>query len=139
MRPSLVIDASVALAWCFADEASEGTQGLLRRMSRDAAAVPSLWFIELANALAVAERKGRIQSHQTADFIRLIGQLDLEVDDHTEPRIFHYVLDLARTHQLSAYDATYLDLARRFGLPLATFDANLRRAAEASGVSLLTL
>jgi len=134
---AFVVDASVALAWCFHDEATDATRNLLRRMSSDVALVPSLWFLEIANILAVSERKGRIAPEQSSEFIRLVSHFDLEVDEHTERRTFTHVLDLSRTHGLSAYDATYLDLACHHRLPLATLDAPLRAAANALDVSLL--
>lgn len=139
MKSSFVVDASVAMAWCFQDEATDATRALLLRMSREAAVVPSLWFLEVANVLATAERRGRINPSQSAEFIRLVGRLDLEIDEHAEHRSLTHVLDLARAHKLSAYDAAYLDLAQRWVLPLASCDRALRLAATTLGIALIEL
>lgn len=132
-----VIDASVALAWCFDDEATEATRVLLDRFEDEHAEVPSLWHLELGNALAIGERNTRITPARTSEFIALIGGLPIVVDEQTPDRALSTVLDLARSERLSAYDASYLELAMRRGLPLATKDDDLARAARGVGVSLL--
>jgi predicted nucleic acid-binding protein len=133
----IVIDASVALAWCFDDEATEGTRALLDRFEHERGEVPSLWHLELANALAVAERNRRITPARTSEFIALIGGLPIVVDEQTPSRALSAVLDLARNEKLSAYDASYLELAMRRGIPLATKDDDLAKAAGRVGVPLL--
>lgn len=137
MNAAFVVDSSVALAWCFDDEATPQTDSLLTRLASEAAAVPAWWFIELTNVLALAEKRGRITTVKTADFISLIEGFDLEVDGDAPGRAFDHVMRLCRAHNLTAYDAIYLDLALRRQLPLATLDEPLRKAATASGVSLL--
>jgi len=132
-----VIDANVALAWCFDDEATAATRGLLDRFADESAEVPSLWHLEVANALAVGERNGRITPARTREFIALIGVLPIAVDEQTPLLALTTVLDLARSERLSAYDATYLELAMRRGLPLATKDNALAKAAGRVGVTLL--
>jgi predicted nucleic acid-binding protein len=132
-----VIDASVALAWCFDDEATEATRALLDRFEDEHAEVPSLWHLELANALAVGERNKRITPARTSQFIALIGELPIVIDEQTPNVALSTVLDLARSEQLSAYDASYLELAMRRGVPLATKDNDLVRAARRVGVTLL--
>ena len=132
-----VIDASVALAWCFDDEATEATRALLDRFEDEHAEVPSLWHLELANALAVGERNKRITPARTSQFIALIGELPIVIDEQTPNVALSTVLDLARSEQLSAYDASYLELAMRRGVPLATKDDDLVRAARRVGVTLL--
>ena len=132
-----VIDASVALAWCFDDEATEATRALLDRFEEDHAQVPSLWHLELANALALGERKKRITPARTAEFIALVGGLPIVIDEQTPNHALSTVLDLARSEQLSAYDASYLELAMRRGVPLATKDGDLVKAARRMGVGLL--
>ena len=131
----LVIDASVALAWCFRDERTEATAGLLERVQTDAAAVPSLWHLEVANVLALAERRGRITPAESAELIALLEML--EIDGETSVRAFTRVLDHAREERLTAYAAAYLELAMRLGNPLASKDADLCDAAERLGVSVL--
>jgi predicted nucleic acid-binding protein len=132
-----VIDASVALAWCFDDEATEATSALLDRFQDEYAEVPSLWHLELANSLAVGERNKRITPARTSQFIALIAGLPIIIDEQTPNIALSTVLDLARGERLSAYDASYLELAMRRGVPLATKDDGLIRAARRVGVTLL--
>jgi predicted nucleic acid-binding protein len=132
-----VIDASVALAWCFDDEATEATRTLLDRFEDERAEVPSLWHLELANALAMGERKGRITPARASEFIALIDGLPIVIDERTPNFALSSVLELSRRQQLSAYDASYLELAMRRGVPLATKDDDLARAANHMGVTLL--
>ena len=132
-----VIDASVALAWCFDDEATESSRALLDRFENEQAAVPSLWHLELANALALGERNRRITPARTSEFVALIVGLPIVVDEQTPNRALSAVLELARSERLSAYDASYLELAMRRGIPLATKDDDLAKAARRAGVMLL--
>jgi predicted nucleic acid-binding protein len=132
-----VIDASVALAWCFDDEATEASRALLDRFENEQAAVPSLWHLELANALALGERNKRITPARTSEFVALIVGLPIVVDEQTPNRALSAVLELARSERLSAYDASYLELAMRRGIPLATKDDDLAKAARRAGVMLL--
>jgi predicted nucleic acid-binding protein len=136
---SFVIDASVAMAWCFLEEATPATSELLDRMETETAAVPAWWFLEVTNVLALAERRGRITPAQVAGFIALVEDFGLEVDDQAPARAFTHLLPLCRSHGLTSYDAVYLDLALRRGLPLASLDEELRAAAEACGVKLLAI
>ena len=135
--PALVIDSSVAMAWCFDDEATDGTWRVLDRLEEETAVVPSLWHLEIANVLALAERKRRITAAKVAEFVDLIDTLPIEVDPETQGRALAQTLELSRAQHLTAYDAAYLELAMRAGLPLATTDRELRRAAAKLGVSLL--
>lgn len=137
MNPSFVMDSSVALSWCFLDEATPATRKLLARMGDEAALVPGWWFVELTNVLALAEQKGRITSAQVAEFISLIESFNLEIDSEAPQRSFTDLLPLCRTHKLTSYDAMYLDLAVRRQLPLATLDEPLRTAASKLAVKLL--
>ena len=132
-----VIDASVALAWCFDDEATEATRALLDRFEDGRAEVPSLWHLELANALAMGERKGRITPARASEFIALIDALPIVIDERTPSVALNSVLELSWRELLSAYDASYLELAMRRGVPLATKDNDLARAANHVGVILL--
>ena len=134
---NFVADASAAAAWCFEDEATPASEALLDRVGRDGVIVPSLWYIELSNVLCLADRKGRITSQQLAGAVSLLNSLRISVDDQTSRRAFADTLHLARTHRLTAYDAAYLELALRLGLPLASKDQDLRRAAQQVGVELL--
>jgi predicted nucleic acid-binding protein len=133
----VVIDATVALAWCFSDERTEATAKLLERVQTDAAAVPSLWHLEVANVLALAERRRRITPAESTELIALLETLEIVVDEETPSYALGRVLDLARGERLTAYDAAYMELAMRLGLPLASKDVDLCDAAERLGVSVL--
>lgn len=130
-----VIDASVAMAWCFEDEVTDDTEAVLDRLRSEQAIVPAIWPLEVANVLLVAERRGRISEAQINRFIRLLGQLPIKLDDAGSD--LAGVVATGRAHGLSSYDASYLLLAERAGLPLATLDARLGGAATQAGVPLL--
>lgn len=134
---ALVLDASVALSWCFENEANASTVELLERLNGETAAVPGIWHLEVANSLVLAERRRRITIADTAAFVALLHTLDLWVDDETPTRAFVQVIDLARSERLTAYDAVYLELAMRLGAPLATKDRELGEAAGRLGVEVL--
>jgi len=133
----IVVDASVALAWCFRDEATDGTRRLLEELQTGAAVVPVLWHLEVANVLGLAERRHRITAADSAQLIDLISALEILIDEEAPGRAFAQVLDLARSERLTAYDATYLELAMRIGLPLATKDNDLGAAAQRLGIELV--
>jgi predicted nucleic acid-binding protein len=139
MNAAFVVDCSVAMTWLFSDEATDETQELLDRLSAETALVPSWWFVEVTNVLALAERRGRITPAQSGAFIVDLGKLDIEQDDEAPGRAFSHLLPLCRKHKLTSYDAMYLDLAVRRDLPLATLDVDLRKAAKTVGVKLLGL
>ncbi|HWH82324.1 MAG TPA: type II toxin-antitoxin system VapC family toxin [Burkholderiaceae bacterium] len=126
-----VLDASVALAWCFDDESTPAAWTLLDRLRDAPAHVPALWALEVGNILLGAERRRRITQARATEFLGILGDLDIRTDPELPGRAFRDVLPLARAHRLTAYDATYLELAMRLGLPLASKDAALRRAATA--------
>jgi predicted nucleic acid-binding protein len=132
-----VLDVSVTLAWHFEDEATPEIWALLERLHDEGGIVPGLWPLEVANVLAVSERRGRSSPTRSAAFVEQLARLPLEIDGETGDRALHETLTLARREALTAYDACYLELAMRRGLPLATTDAALRRAATRLGVALL--
>lgn len=131
---SVVIDASVALAWCFDDEATEETDAIALEIARTGAFVPSLFHLEISNVLLQAERRGRIMMGDVTRRLELIGKLPLEVDHQTASRATTEILALARAEKLTVYDAAYLELAARKGCPLATKDRQLTAAAKHVGV-----
>lgn len=134
----LVLDCSVAVAWCFDDEASPPLDALLDRVQRDGAVVPPLWTIEITNVLVHASRNGRIAPQAVQERLGLFDMLRIETDAAgTGAGWRGTVLALATAETLTAYDATYLELAIRRGLPLATSDKALRRAATRHGVAVL--
>lgn len=137
MSAAFVLDCSIAMAWLFHDEATPKTAALLNRLVTETALVPSWWFIEITNVLALAERKGRITPAQSDAFVANLGKLGIERDDEAPDRAFAHLLVLCRTHGLTSYDAIYLDLAVRRSLPLATLDQDLRRTGEKLGLRIL--
>ena len=131
----IVIDTSIAMAWCFEDEATRATDAVLERLRDDEAVVPALWHLEVPNVLLVAERRARITEAQSTRFLDLLLQLRIRVDvSQTDPTA---LLAMGRRHGLSAYDATYLLLAERLAAPLATLDSQLVAAAKSAGVDLV--
>lgn len=131
-----VLDSSVALTWCFEDEATPYADQVLDRLEYDAALTPAIWPLEIANALRTAEHRGRLKPAHSARFTELLRSLPISVEGVSLGRALGDVLDVARTYELTSYDASYLELAMREGLPLATQDLRLRTAAERAGVPL---
>jgi len=133
----LVLDCSVAVSWCFEDEASPETDALLERVRDEGALVPALWHLELGNVLIQAERRKRLSAADTTTRLELIADMPIVTDEETSARALREVLTLARAEALTTYDAAYLELAMRKGLPLATRDRALARAAKRAGVASL--
>ncbi len=136
---SFVLDCSVAMSWVFPDEATEATDQLRESLVEGRAFVPTLWPIEVANVLLVATRRQRIDRTEWPRIARNLEALPLVIDPGSTSRIWGEVLDVAHTHQLSAYDAMYLELAIRMQLPLATLDRALAAAGRAAGVDVPTV
>ncbi len=134
---AFVVDASVALSWFFEDEQGGRTDALLERTAREPVVVPAHWWLELPNGALVGERRGRLRPEATAGIKERIALLDVQVEATSGVTTFARTLPLARTHRLTLYDAAYLELAERRGLPLATLDAKLAAAARAVGVEVL--
>ena len=134
---AFVIDASIALAWCFEDEANSVADAVLSRLEDEEGVAPSIWPLEVANGLRSAERRGRIDEREVPGVVRLLATLPIQVVPTTLDQALGDVLAVARAAGLSTYDAAYLDLALRRGIPLATADEYLAQAAEASGVDLV--
>ena len=134
---SFVLDASIALSWCFADESTPTTTALLERLETETAFVPQLWFLEVGNILIGASRKKRISQAKIAEFLDLLSNLNIQTDHETAVRGFHEILSLAQSEHLTTYDSAYLELAMRLGIPLASKDMELRKAAKRLGVELL--
>jgi predicted nucleic acid-binding protein len=133
-----VLDASVALAWSFKDEVSPYAAFIVRSAKNARAVAPIIWPLEVNNALISAVRRGRIDE-LTANRIRnTIDWLPVDIDSEIAiASLGQRILRLGIDHGLSAYDASYLELAMRRGLPLATQDERLRRAADAAGIDIL--
>ena len=129
-----VIDASVTAAWLFEDELHAGANALLAELDDSVVFVPQHWHLEVHNALLVGERRGRIAPEQTDTNLSYLRGLPLQTDTEAD---LGTALDLARSHNLSFYDAVYLELARRRRAALATLDGRLRQAATAEGLETL--
>jgi len=134
---SFVVDNSVALAWCFEDEQTSGIMALLDRVTDAGAVAPQLWPIEALNGLLTAERRGRIGRGVRQRLAGFLQELPIKIDDETASRSWTTTAHLAEQHRLTAYAATYLELAMRRGVPLATSDTALIAAAKVAGVQLL--
>jgi predicted nucleic acid-binding protein len=134
MGRDFVVDTSVVMSWCFQDETSPLADFVLDSLIKVTAFVPSVWPLEIGNVLLVAERRRRLNEAGTARFLSLLSDLPIVVEQEPPERMFKEILSLAREHKLSSYDASYLDLAMRKGLALATLDADLAAAARRSRV-----
>lgn len=134
---NFVLDASIALAWCFSDEATPTTHRLLESLETETAFVPELWPLELGNILISAVRRKRITYAKITEFLTLLQNINIQIDNETSAKAFHEILSLAHSENLTTYDAAYLELAMRLGLPLATKDTQLSKAAIQLGVEII--
>ncbi|CAN5631109.1 type II toxin-antitoxin system VapC family toxin [soil metagenome] len=130
-----MLDASVAVGWAFEDESGTYADAVLEALSDGGAVVPGLWGYEVVNALTEGERRKRILAADTERFLSLLKALPIEFED-SQPGGLTGLARLAREQELSAYDAAYLAVAIRRGLPLATQDRALKEAAYRSGVAV---
>jgi predicted nucleic acid-binding protein len=121
----------------FTNEATPFTVRVLEYLKTTHAVTPALWPFEVANALLDAERRGRINAAQQAEFLERLRLLAIHIEHRPAAWLGLQILPLARAHRLTAYDAAYLELAGREGLPLATNDEHLKAAARAAGVPLV--
>jgi predicted nucleic acid-binding protein len=137
LTPAFIIDCSITMSWCFVDESTPQSLRVQDRLEDEAALVPAHWSLEVTNVLATAEKRKRITTARSAEFLSLLETFDIEVDTEPTDRIFAQLLPLCRAHSLTSYDAAYLDLALRRRLPLATLDHQLRAAAKKLGVATL--
>jgi predicted nucleic acid-binding protein len=132
----VVVDASIALAWCFPDETSDYADAVLVALEGQTVLVPSVWSLEIANAVLVGERRRRLNQPEIQQFTTLLESLSLLQDTRAVAKHVSDVLPLARMYGLSAYDAAYLELSIRHSASLATLDDRLQRAANAAGITL---
>ncbi len=130
-----VLDCSVTMAWYFKDEANAYAKGVRRSLSGLAAVVPGLWPLEVANILVLGERRQRSTEAEASKWLRYLQMLPIRVDNETAGRAWSDILHVARSYDLSAYDASYLELAIRLGLPLASLDDKLKATAALAGVA----
>jgi len=132
-----VLDCSVVMAWCFEDEEDRYSDTVLDLLSASEAVVPSLWTLEIANVLLAGERRKRLTKADSFRFINLLRELPITVDQETTDHALSETISIGREQGLSSYDATYLELAMREGIALATRDEGLRKAARKCGVNLI--
>jgi predicted nucleic acid-binding protein len=132
-----VLDCSVTVAWLFDDEDDAYAASVRDRLEDDVAVVPALWSLEVGNALLVAERRRRISRADALRFSQILRTLPIDVDGAPTLLEVEGLCELAREAGLSVYDAAYLELAAAHGLPLASLDKGLNRAAADLGVPLL--
>jgi predicted nucleic acid-binding protein len=133
---NFVLDASVTLSWCFEDEGGDYAPAVLEALRTSEAMAASLWPLEVTNGLLTAERRGRIERSEATRFARLLLSLPIVVDPVARRRAFEATKALASKHSLTSYDAAYLEVGVRMGVPLATLDAGLAATAEAEGVGV---
>ena len=131
-----VIDASIALAWCFDDETTVATEALLRRLLLEGAMAPAHWSLEVGNGLRFGERRGRLDAAKLASAESLLSDLHVDVVPIDIPAMLRAVA-VARRHDLTVYDAAYLDLASNRGLALATTDRRLMAACRKEKVRII--
>jgi predicted nucleic acid-binding protein len=134
MAARFVVDNSVVMGWCFESEGNRYAEVVLQSLEAGEALVPAIWPLEVGNVLLVAERKKCLSEASVVRFLALLNSLPIAVEQETPERMLKEIVSLARSYQLSTYDASYLDLAMRLGLPIATQDASLIRAAKKSRV-----
>lgn len=137
MGESFVVDNSVVMSWCFKDETNQYADAILDCLSDSTAFVPSIWPLEVVNVLLVAERKKRLSEADSVRFIALLSQLPIIVEHERPERMMKDLLALARSNNLSSYDASYLDLSMRKGIPIATLDTRLITASKKINIPIL--
>ncbi len=136
MDEIFVIDNSVVMSWCFRDESNDYADIVLDNLQKSTAVVPPVWPLEVANVLLVAKRRKRLGEADSIRFVTLLNQLPITVEEGQSEKMMLEILTLAREHRVSSYDASYLDLAMRKGLSIATLDRGLRAAAKKTKVQI---
>jgi predicted nucleic acid-binding protein len=131
-----VLDCSVAASWCFTDETDDYSRSILESLSTQRAAVPPVWPLEIANVMLTAERRGRIGAAAARRFLDLVFSLPIDRNIGSSPAVDATLFHLGLQYRLSSYDASYLELALRLGLPLATRDEKLHAACERAGIAI---
>jgi predicted nucleic acid-binding protein len=134
---SVVLDASVTLAWLYPDEATAAINEVFEIVMNDGGVVPSLWRLEVANGLTLAVRRGRITAAFRSAALADLALAPISIDPETDLHAWNASLQLADRFRLTVYDAAYLELAHRRSHPLASLDMKLRDAARALGVAML--
>lgn len=133
----LVLDADIAIGWCFLDAADGYTDGVLEALKEVTAVVPAHWMLEVSNVLLAAQKRSRLTEAEATRFVELLHRLPIETDGETPQRAADTIRSLGRNHGLSAYEAAYLELSIRRGAPLATRNPALQSAARRAGATLV--
>ncbi|WEK05436.1 MAG: type II toxin-antitoxin system VapC family toxin [Candidatus Devosia phytovorans] len=133
----MILDASVAIAWSIEEEHTPAILDVLSLVTEGGAYVPQLWNVEVANVLLMKGRRGKIPMHTVSGLLEGLSRLGIETDSETSDKAWGITLALAMRHNLTVYDATYLELAVRKHLTLATIDDKLVIAARAEGLAVL--
>ncbi|ASG20176.1 type II toxin-antitoxin system VapC family toxin [Nitrospirillum viridazoti] len=135
---SIVLDASMAVAWLFDDERTASAHTVMLRVVAEGAFVPTLWRLEVANVLRNAVRRGRCDEAYVDRSLTRLGRMAIQSDEETDSQAWIATRRLAREEDLTLYDAAYLELALRRGIPLASCDAALIVAAKRRGLEVLS-
>jgi predicted nucleic acid-binding protein len=139
LNGSFVLDASLVLSWCFRDEQTSLSTHVLKLLKTDRAIAPALLPFELASGLRIAERRGRITSEEQQIFLEILQRLPIAIDERPLVWLCQQIIPVSQRYGVTAYDAAYLELAIREGLPLATLDTQLQLAADKAGIQVLGL
>ena len=132
-----VLDSSVALGWVLPDENNPTLDGLCDRLTDDIALVPPVWPLEIGNVLLIAVKRGRLTAKDVSRLVTELRALPLEIDAASTERAMAETLALAKKYDLTTYDASYLELAQRRNLPLATLDTKLRQSCLSAKIMVL--
>jgi len=134
---TIVVDASIASAWLFAEQRAADLIAIARSVAAGGASAPALFVLEVRNVILMYERRKRIDRAMADRLLDRIGRVGILIDERGAGERISAVVEIARHHSLTVYDATYLELARRLGARLASLDAQLRAAAAAEGIQVL--
>jgi predicted nucleic acid-binding protein len=138
MSKRFVLDASLAISWCLQEEQTSATEAIFNSLAQTGSAlIPSLWLWEINNALWMAERSGRLEAKKRHQQVALLQKLPINVDEDAPRQAWGDTSSLAQRYNLTVYDAAYLEIALRHGLPLASLDTSLRKAAKKAKVKCL--
>ncbi|MCY2965016.1 MAG: type II toxin-antitoxin system VapC family toxin [Planctomycetota bacterium] len=116
MTATLIVDCSMAMAWCFADERTSVSDQVQDRMVAETILVPAHWFLEVSNVLAMAEKRGRISAADSSNFVQLLAEFSIEIDDGAAGRAFNDILPLCRSQRLASLDQDLMRAARQLGI-----------------------
>lgn len=137
--PNFVLDNSIAMRWLLASNKKADqnySEQVLLSLKENQAYVPNLWHLEAANVLLTAEKRDELTTGEIETFLLQLEALPIITDPSTHSQVFNHTIHIAQCYKLSSYDAAYLELAIREGLPIATLDKNLKKAAQKASVEI---